>query len=362
MSRFINHRNCVCLIFFALVIAAVCSLAVPLLAQLQVAGGWVRYEKNPVLVVPSERAVAADPTVIFDPSQNRYRMWFGHIARHPRGGPSARIGYADSPDGLRWENLRFEVVPIGGKMAWDERHVEAPHVILDREERDPNKRYKMWYSGLTGKRTYRIGYATSPDGLAWRKLPPNQSPYQKEGLVLDLQQGEVAVSDPSVLKRDGTYHLWFTMMKAKADGTLERGIGYATSSDGAGWARHPKNPVISGSDWDARWGAEGWPGAPYVLWNGRFYEMWYNAGLYPIQTKADPAKQAIGYATSEDGVSWRKLNLPILAPQASRPSESQAWVPGIAVVYNYSRTFLYYPAVAKDQVSLHLAIKQRGNP
>lgn len=326
--------------------------------SLQVTGDWVRHEQNPVLRVPNDRALVADPTVLFDPDRNRYRLWFGHIARHPRRGVAARVGYADSPDGLRWVNVRFELVPLGKQGSWDDRDVETPHVILDDAEKDPAKRYKMWYSGLTKKHTFRIGYATSPDGLSWRKLPADRSPYRQEGLVLGLEGTEVAVSDPAVLRRGETYHMWFAMLKIKADGTLDRGIGYATSADGARWTQHPRTPVIRGSEWDDQWGVEGWPAQPYVLWNGRFYEMWYSAGLYP-EGSADPAKQAIGYATSDDGVNWSKKDRPILLPDVSRQSEAQGWMPGPAAIYVGGRTFVYYPAVANDRVALHLTIRNR---
>lgn len=322
-------------------------------------GDWSRYDGNPVLRVPNDRAIVADPVIFFDSSMRRYRIWFGHVAAHPRGVPGARIGYGDSTDGFRWENFRWEIVPLGRRDAWDERHVETPHVIFDEQERDPAKRYKMWYSGLSWKTVYQIGYATSPDGLRWQKLPREQSPSGQEGLVVALQPGEIAVSDPTVLRRERTYHMWFSMMTDRGGGRLDGGIGYATSKDGVRWTRHPNNPVVSGSGWDAQWGVGGYPGIPYVLWNGSMYELWYNAGLYKGEGPADPSKQTLGYATSEDGVTWKKLDRPILTPDPSRSYEAQGWMPGPAVIYQGSRTLLYYPTMANDRVSLSVAIRQK---
>ncbi len=161
----------------------------------------------------------------------------------------------------------------------------------------------------------------------------------------------------SGLTGEHTYHLWFSMLRLK-HGKADGGIGYATSSDGIRWKRHP-NPVVRGSGWDARWGVEGWPGIPYVLWNGQEYELWYHAGLYPKDARVDPSKQGIGYASSTDGIRWRKLDHPILVPDTSQPSEAQGWFPGTAAIYQGSRTLLYWPAIANNRIALNLAVRER---
>lgn len=319
-------------------------------SHLTTTGDWTRFDRNPVLEVAPDRGAAADPTILFDPTSNRFRIWFGHVAPHPAGGPAARIGYADSADGVRWENFQFELVPLGGPGTWDARHVETPHVIRDEQEPDPAKRYKLWYSGLSEDEFYQIGYATSPDGVGnWQKHGPP---------VLGLAPGELALADPSVLRReDGTYHLWFATVRLNPDGTLDGGIGYATSADGIRWTRHPGTIVLRGAGWDAQWGISGWPAQPYVLWTGRFYEMWYNAGLYPNDERIDPEKQALGYATSADGINWTRRDRPILVPDTARPSEANGWFPGAAAIYDGLTARLYYPAAAGGRVALQLALR-----
>jgi hypothetical protein len=89
------------------------------------------------------------------------------------------------------------------------------------------------------------------------------------------------------------------------------------------------------------------------------YELWYNAGLYKGEGPADPSKQTLGYATSEDGVTWKKLDRPILTPDPSRSYEAHGWMPGPAAIYHGSRTLLYYPTMANDRVSLSVAIRQK---
>ncbi|MFH1718620.1 MAG: hypothetical protein ABIF19_14795, partial [Planctomycetota bacterium] len=74
-------------------------------------------------------------------------------------------------------------------------------------------------------------------------------------------------------------------------------IGYATSPDGVHWTRCSAEPVLSPE--------ESWEKVavmcPHVLWDGdsQLYRMWYSAG-----EQYEP--NAIGYATSPDGLHWTK--------------------------------------------------------
>ncbi len=44
-----------------------------------------------------------------------------------------------------------------------------------------------------------------------------------------------------ILKEDSLYHMWYTGYAAKEDATMQ--LGYATSTDGISWQRHPANPI-----------------------------------------------------------------------------------------------------------------------
>ncbi len=374
----------------------------------EVTGDWVRYTGNPVLTLRAQgRALAADPVILVesDRSSNPYRIWFGHEDPHRSRGASARVGYADSPNGMDgWINTRLAIVPLGPPGAWDDANVETPHVVVDpREPVGSPSRYKLWYAGYTEvlrfdeegrpeidrktgqqavSQEYRIGYATSPNGVdGWQRLPADRSPYRQEGLVLDLLFGdrwyETALADPSVLLReDGTYHMWYSLGMVRLDrGVGDGGIGYATSRDGIHWTRqNGGNPVMRASGWDAQLVGEhalGSPAQPYVMWNGRFYEMWYNAGQYDNEFAVqDPPRQlAIGYAVSDDGMNWLKLDHAILVPDPSTepssagpPPVPYGWFPGVAVVHRDSETLLYYPVITEVGPAVTRQDGSRRNP
>jgi predicted GH43/DUF377 family glycosyl hydrolase len=90
-------------------------------------------------------------------------------------------------------------------------------------------------------------------------------------------------------------------------------IGYATSSDGRTWGRKSDKPVLSPE--------KPWEKVavmcPHVLYDekAKQYRMWYSGG-----EQYEP--NAIGYATSADGLTWTKhADNPIFTPDAKCPWE-----------------------------------------
>jgi hypothetical protein len=126
--------------------------------------------------------------------------------------------------------------------------------------------------------TYRIGYATSADGIVWVKHPGNP--------VLDIGAGgtwdDYYVSEPTVFFDGTKYQMWY----GGYDGLNER-IGYATSADGIAWVKHP-DPVLdlgASGIWD-----DDSVSCSTVLFNCTEYQMWYSGH--------DGSNFRIGYATS----------------------------------------------------------------
>jgi sucrose-6-phosphate hydrolase SacC (GH32 family) len=95
-----------------------------------------------------------------------------------------------------------------------------------------------------------------------------------------------------VLRRGDMYHLWYT---GQARG--RSWIGYATSPDGKTWDHKSDRPVLAS---ERPWEKVAVM-CPHVLWDegSKVYRMWYSAG-----EQYEP--NAIGYATSHDGLTWTK--------------------------------------------------------
>ena len=107
---------------------------------------------------------------------------------------------------------------------------------------------------------------------------------------------EEEINRPVVLKKEGKYLMWYTgqVKPGYADGNSW--IGYAESQDGIHWIRKDK-PVLG---FDKPW-EKGAVMCPHVIWDepGNIFHMWYSGGE---QYEPD----AIGYATSPDGINWAK--------------------------------------------------------
>jgi predicted GH43/DUF377 family glycosyl hydrolase len=157
--------------------------------------------------------------------------------------------------------------------------------------------YRMWFSWRPKK---SIALVESKDGIEWSKPVIVIRPNDKTDWEDDLNR-------PTVIKKGELYQMWYT---GQARG--KSWIGYATSHDGKAWHRESDKPVLSAE--------EPWEKVavmcPQVIYDAKakLYRMWYSGG---DQYEPD----AIGYATSHDGLAWSKHEgNPIF-----RPNGDLAW-------------------------------------
>ena len=91
-----------------------------------------------------------------------WRLWYLSCVRWEKTAAGYQhhynIRYAESADGLRWRKHPTPVVDFAGP---GEYAISQPYVLRD------GALYKMWYSHRG--ESYRIGYATSPDGVHWQR-------------------------------------------------------------------------------------------------------------------------------------------------------------------------------------------------
>jgi len=157
--------------------------------------------------------------------------------------------------------------------------------------------YRMWFSWRPKK---SIALVESKDGVKWSKPVVVLGPNNKTDWENDLNR-------PVVIKHGDRYQMWYT---GQARG--KSWIGYATSKDGVAWERMSDKPVLAaGKPWEKVAVM-----CPHVIHDdkAKLYRMWYSGG-----EQYEP--NAIGYATSEDGLQWtRHENNPIF-----KPDSKNAW-------------------------------------
>ncbi|KAA3655094.1 MAG: T9SS C-terminal target domain-containing protein [Calditrichaeota bacterium] len=258
------------------------------------------------------------------------------------------------------------ILPLGAPGEWDDTEASHAFVAFD------GAAFQMWYSGASQENTYRIGYATSPDGLSWTKDATNpvldvggansfdgfnlwtphvyadESGYQmwySGGLTISgigyatspdpsswirqssqpvLEKGNSGMWDedyaylPIILRNGSSYQMWYT--GRSADGLVQ--TGYATSTDGMYWSKHANNPVLSVGG-PGEWDSDG-ASAGSVLFEDGQYHMWYSNWSNPI------TNIKIGYATSTDGINWIKhAENPILQPASGGWDAKNVWFPTV---------------------------------
>ncbi len=150
------------------------------------------------------------------------------------------IGYTTSTDGRNWERKSKNPV-LSPELPWEKVAVMCPHVIWEKKD----KIFKMWYSGGEQYEPDAIGYATSKDGLHWKKFKNN--PIFTNNQLNEWEQRKVTACQ--VIKRDQDYLMFYIGFKH-----IEYAqIGMARSKDGISkWERYRGNPLIKpGNGWDA---------------------------------------------------------------------------------------------------------------
>lgn len=164
----------------------------------------------------------------------------------------------------------------------DPGNVYAPDIMLD-----DDGTYKMWYGGQGSDGHDAIHLATSTDGIDWYKY----------GVVIPTGNNN-HVNDPSVVKVNGTYYMYYTVAPVRE---LDE-IWLATSPDGATWT--VVGQVLGPT-------ATGWEslkvGRPSVLHENGTFKMWYDGSEEdpgrPGEIKPGSGRH-VGYAFSDDGYTW----------------------------------------------------------
>ena len=259
---------------------------------------WFKYNGNPVLDVgPSgswdERHVGINRIIARD---SIYQMWYSGSS----DGSSFRMGYATSSNrGLTWTKYESNPVLGTGPESWDAGSAYVGYVIF------ADSTYKLWYSGH-GDARWRMGYASSPDGITWTKSAMN--PVLVHGLS---NWDAIGVEHGSVLGPDslGGFRLWYQ----GRDAAFLTQIGCATAANETLWTKTDSiNPVLplKPGTWESSK-----TGSPRVLYNGQVYEMWYGGS-----TGTNAFLSRIGYAMSSDGIHWtRSQDNPVIG------SEPKSW-------------------------------------
>jgi uncharacterized repeat protein (TIGR01451 family) len=162
-----------------------------------------------------------------------FKMWY---TGRGTTGPVNQIGYATSPDGSVWtKHAGNPVMSVGAVGQWDSARVREASVV------HLGSTYHMWYGGTDNHPIYRIGYATSPDGLAWTKNAANPV----LGVGAANAWDDTTVYAPQVVHYGGTFHMWYSAGDGPNNNAWQLGYASSCDQDGVNWVKEPDNPVLT---------------------------------------------------------------------------------------------------------------------
>jgi beta-1,2-mannobiose phosphorylase / 1,2-beta-oligomannan phosphorylase len=227
------------------------------------------------------------------------------------------------------------VFTAAGEGTWEVRIRERGWILFDGET------YRMWYTGYDGTREglKMLGYATSTDGIDWKRHPEN--PIYREHWVEDMM----------VVEHEGTYYMF-------AEGLHDR-AHLLKSPDGLRWERIGQLDVRNRDGSPIEPGPYGTPTA------------WHEDGTWYLFYERRDA--GIWLATSRDMQVWTNLrDDPVLLPGPA--PEDRDLIALNQIIKYQGRYYAYYHGAPAEPVprtwSTHVAVsedliqwtKYPGNP
>jgi|GEM_PF-2044778 len=215
------------------------------------------------------------------------------------------LRYAESVDGVNWTNDRpltqdsTRPLVTSNWPDWNRGSYGPCDLIYNPAGSDTfddvnlwNNKYVMYYMGTNGGNEF-IGLAYSHNGTHWKRWGNNPvlSPCS-EDCNNPTCWDYCSVGYCRVINISGSWHMWYC-----GGPQTNHGIGYATSTDGVNWTKHPDNPIFHKGD------GVSWRNArtytPWVLYDpDKFsghgdscpFKMWFSG--------TGAGKYSVGYATT----------------------------------------------------------------
>ena len=233
---------------------------------------WKDYSGNPILSKEPDVSNVygvIESKILF--ADGLYKMWYVKLLSSAK----TEIWYAESSDGISWNNNSEPVIVPGNTGSWDDYSVGVGDVSYE------NGKYKMYYNGFRDQYgEWSIGFAVSDNGINWEKY---------NAPVLTPSGNEFQIVASSIIKTDNKYYMYYTNRNYPY-----YSICLAISPDGLNWQKYEQNPILEPiKDWEGT-------GVlfPSVLIKDNKYEMVY--------MNVNQNNWAFGKAYSVDGLTWER--------------------------------------------------------
>lgn len=281
--------------------------------------GITKYEGNPI--------VAANTFKINDEGDDVYQVFINPNINNKIGDTYYALASANNGTGYLYKHV--VLYTSDDLLTWTlyssaprfSSGVNDDHLILVKGIIKKDNLWYAFYSAANASNQYNIFLATSPDFITWTK-------YSADPVYQRSQDSNRNVYNPCVIQIGSLYYMYYVSYVTVP--SFAAHIAYATSTDLINWTYGGIALGYEVGDW-----AE-FPIDPYVIRNSDgYYEMSYS------DSALDTPTQGIGYAISEDGITWLPRLTKILDTSFGEWDGSQVGEP-IILEKEDGNTYLYY--------------------
>ncbi len=283
-----------------------------------------------------------DPHVLYDGNQF---VMYASASKNFDG--NVKIYRLISEDGLSWELSPANAVLEKSMSGWDSHSVETPAVI------QYGGQYHMFYTGYSGSfeetQYYKIGHATSVDGISWKK----DSSFLLEPTdplgAPNLDFNQFVVGEPGPVVFDGKIYLYFTALGANSSVSTTWQVIGLTTYDGSTWSA-PQPVLEPDLNLYPRLSFFGYSTPNAIALDGKVH-LYYDV-------VADPWKQVkLHHAVSDDGKSgWIQDTSSILNKEDFNWTQEEIRAPSI--LEQDGKKYLYFAGHTGADLSIGLKIFQ----
>lgn len=273
-------------------------------------------------------------SVYRDPKTGKYQLWYQAYGGARAGERRLKcvVCYAESADGLQFERPLFDLFPYKGQKSnivlvanggYGDRYCCS--VLVDPEEKDPARRYKMAYYdwSLVGAREEPgLHVAFSPDGIHWTKhkgpllpshyggrgvQPPfkGETPYKETPVpgkpARKTWSYPLSLSDVIDVFWDPVRRLFVIIGKVWLDGpdggaAWRNGLVRSESKDFLNWSK-PELVLVPDDEDDPE---VDFHGAGAFFYQGRYF------ALNQVLLRKEKLAIDLELMTSRDGITWER--------------------------------------------------------
>ena len=212
---------------------------------------------------------------------------------------------------------RGQIFEVDGQAAWTASH----HAQLPVPVMVGDGRLRVYFSTRDEQNRSRSGFfETEAD-------EPANVAYVHDRPALELGEpgafDDIGVMASCVVESDGEHYVYYIGFTKGVDSPYETEVGLAVSTDGGmSFARRASAPLL-----DRAGGEPPGTNSPFVMREGGVWKMWFGAftGWDRTTERVEPV-YVIRYAESSDGVRWYRDDADCIEPLSDGEANARAWV------------------------------------